>query len=412
MKIFETLKSDGNRAVKLFGITIYKKNIIDFINNSSIKTKRSQSLLNGLININKININFGYHIEKKIIILGKTFFTRIEDGDVKTSYCFGKVIKQESSKENFVNKYLKIFDNKYDDIYILNANSGEIYLFLTYFFDSYLKKNDSMAPLLVATKKYHLELVKMICPEVPIIFIDKRFINLKENQYNINNFRFFNIFCDYYFRKVEFDIKNNPLGISHYCDSIKSYIGLTDSDITMRKASVPAESEKSMLDKISSINLNLDNFVFIAPEAQSCELLPEQFLIDLINKYHKSNVDIFINLVGNCYNLSGVEYKSCFLTYSEVFALAQKSKKIISLRSGLTEFLLQTNVPIDILYTNFRLRPIFKDMSVEKVMSGFSIRKLFNVNQKLVNEYNFQDYARQDLINEITKDIGGNKIAV
>lgn len=51
-------------------------------------------------------------------------------------------------------------------------------------------------------------------------------------------------------------------------------------------------------------------------------------------------------------------------------------------------------------------------MSVEKVMSGFSIRKLFNVNQKLVNEYNFQDYARQDLINEITKDIGGNKIAV
>ena len=88
MKIFETLKSDGNRAVKLFGITIYKKNIIDFINNSSIKTERSQSLLNGLININKININFGYHIEKKIIILGKTFFTRIEDGDVKTSYCF------------------------------------------------------------------------------------------------------------------------------------------------------------------------------------------------------------------------------------------------------------------------------------------------------------------------------------
>lgn len=90
----------------------------------------------------------------------------------------------------------------------------------------------------------------------------------------------------------------------------------------------------------------------------------------------------------------------------------QKSKKIISLRSGLTEFLVQTNIPVDVLYTKFRNRHFYDDMSVEQVMSGFSIRKLYNVNPKLINEYNFQNYARQDLINEITKNMCGNNIAV
>lgn len=51
-------------------------------------------------------------------------------------------------------------------------------------------------------------------------------------------------------------------------------------------------------------------------------------------------------------------------------------------------------------------------MSVEQVMSGFSIRKLLNVNKNLINEYNYKYYDHQNLINEITKDIGGNKIAV
>ena len=187
---------------------------------------------------------------------------------------------------------------------------------------------------------------------------------------------------------------------------------MKENEINFRNPVLSYENEASMLKKIENLKLNLDNFVFIAPEAQSCMLLDNSFWVSLIKSFKEKGYDVFVNLVDNSVDLTGAEYKSCFLTYSEVFALAQKSKKIISLRSGLTEFLVQTNIPVDVLYTKFRNRHFYDDMSVEQVMSGFSIRKLYNVNPKLINEYNFQNYARQDLINEITKNMWGNNIAV
>lgn len=411
MKIFETLKSDGNGAVKLFGIKVYREITERIINKSSLKTKRSQLFLGGLIKVTKTNAGFGYHTEKQIKVLGITFSKKVEQGDVKTKYFCGRIVKQNSSKEEFIRNCFEYFDNKYDDIYILNANSGEIYLFLTYLFDGYLKKNGSKTPLLVATKKYHLEIIKMVCPEIPAIYIDKSFINLKENKYIINNFRFFIIFCDFHFRKVEFDIKNNPLGKCHYFNSIKDYIDIPEIDINKRMASVPSGSEKSMIEKVSSTGLNLNNFVLIAPEAQSCELLPNQFWIDLIDGYHKAGVDVFVNLVGDSYDLSKAEFKNCFLTYSEVFALAQRSKKVISLRSGLTEFLLQTNVPIDVLYTKFRMRPVFKDMDSERVMSAFGIEKIPYINEKNLREFNVEQCDSSELISELLNVSRGKDIA-
>ena len=172
MKIFETSKSNGNRTVKLFGIKVYSEITERIINKSSLKTKRSQLFLGGLIKVSKTNACFGYNTEKQIKVLGITLYKKIEQGDVKIKYFCGRIVKQNSSKEDFIKKCFKYFDNKYDDIYILNANSGEIYLFLTYLLDGYLKKNGSKAPLLVATKKYHLEIIKMLCPEIPFIYID------------------------------------------------------------------------------------------------------------------------------------------------------------------------------------------------------------------------------------------------
>lgn len=166
-----------------------------------------------------------------------------------------------------------------------------------------------------------------------------------------------------------------------------------------------------MIEKVSSTGLNLNNFVLIAPEAQSCELLPNQFLIDLVDGYHKAGVDVFVNLVGDNYDLSRVEFKNCFLTYSEVFALAQRAKKIISLRSGLTEFLLQTNVPIDILYTKFRVRPVFKDMDSERVMSAFGIEKIPYINEKNFREFNFEQCDSSELISELLNVSRGKDIA-
>ena len=86
------------------------------------------------------------------------------------------------------------------------------------------------------------------------------------------------------------------------------------------------------------------------------------------------------------------EYKTCFLTYSEAFALAKLSKKIISLRSGFAELLTQANVPMDILFTKFGGRSSIDDMTIEQVHEGFNVLKLPKVNNGLIKEYCANSY--------------------
>jgi hypothetical protein len=269
----------------------------------------------------------------------------------------------------FKKEYFKYFDKKYDDIYILRANSGEIYLTLTYLIDALIKKNGSKNPLLVATQKYHVDIIKMICPDIPYVYSKKWHIRINGTTFNIDNFRFFLLFDSRHFKQVELDIKENPLGQHHYFKSILNKLELTENDISMRKMVVPPEDERSMLDKIAKIGLNINNFVFLAPEAQSCKLYDEDFWVELINRFQEKGVDVFVNLVEDDIKLKGAkDYKTCDLTFSEAFALAKHSIKIVSLRSGFTEFLLQTDVPIDVLYTKFRHRTFFDDMDVSKKM--------------------------------------------
>ena len=107
MKIFETLKSDGNRAVKLFGITIYKKTTDFNIEGNCVKTTRYQSFLGGIIKTCKINDEFGYYLNKQISILGCAILKNINDGNFVTWYLFNNIIKQLSLKERFKKLYFK-----------------------------------------------------------------------------------------------------------------------------------------------------------------------------------------------------------------------------------------------------------------------------------------------------------------
>lgn len=405
MKIFETLKSDGNRAVKLLGITIYKKTTDFNIEEHCVKTTRYQTFLGGIIKTCKINDEFGYYLNKQISILGCTILKNINDGNFVTWYLFNNIIKQLSLKERFKKLYFKYIDEKYDDIYILNANSGEIYLFLTYFADKFIKKNGSKNPLLVATKKYHLEMIKMLCPEIPAVYLDNFSAKIKFNTFEIDKFKFYMIFNNGYFKQVEFAIKNNPLNTYHYFTLMQKELKIEENEISFRNPVYSYENEASMLKKVEYLKLNLDNFVLIAPEAQSCMLVDNSFWVSLIKSFKEKGYDVFVNLVDNSVDLTGIEYKSCFLTYSEVFALAQKSKKIISLRSGLTEFLVQTNIPVDVLYTKFRNRHLYDDMSVEQVMSGFSLKKLPGVNTDIIREINMNDYNNYNISEAVNCNI-------
>ena len=319
---------------------------------------------------------------------------------------FGKEFRKISLIEQFKKQYFKYFDKKYDDIYILRANSGEIYLTLTYLIDALIKRNGSKKPLLVATHKYHIDMIKMLCPNIPYVYIKKLRLKITAESFNIDNFRFFLLFDSQHFKQVEIDIKKNELGKHHYFKSILTRLNMTDAYINMRKAIVNIEDERSMLNKVAKTGLNINKFVFLAPEAQSCKLYDEDFWCLLINKLQERGYDVFVNLVEDDIKLKGaIDFKTCYLTFAEAFALAKRAKKIVSLRSGFTEFLLQTNVPIDVLYTKFKHRHFFDDMDIYHVISGFGITQIPFVDISKIREFNMYEISQKDCLTKILESV-------
>lgn len=321
-----------------------------------------------------------YTMEHKIFFY-KFLVFRIIEQDNYRCYYFRNLLLRKFPLKKYITKhkyYKKI--SKHDNVFILNANSGEIYLFLMYALDLMLKKFDAKKPLLIATKKYHIEMIRMICPDVPYIFMTSFYQNIKEEVFEINNTRFIKIFSTEHFFKVEQLIKESPN--AHYFDLILDTLKINREDIIPRNIIELEDSKKSMMSKIQKLNLNLDNFVFLSPEAASCELLSNEFWINLIIKLQEEGYDVFVNLIKPSETLGKVKCKSCYLTYSEAFSLVNYAKKIYSLRSGFTEFLLHTKVPMEVYYTPFRCNNI----TGEQIKTGFGLLKIPDSNPELIKE--------------------------
>lgn len=400
MKIYEYIRGENERTIKLFGKTFMSQT------SDYMTAERDQTFLGGLITTKKINDPTTDCSNKEIKIFNKTIIKR-EEKDNYRVYCIGsKCICRTSLLDEFKKQYFKYFDKKYDDIYILRANSGEIYLTLTYIIDALIKRNNSKSPLLVATQKYHVDIIKMICPDIPYVYTKKLRIRISGDSFNIDNYRIFLLYDSYHFKQVEHDIKNNPLGEHHYFKSILKRLNMTEHDIKYRKISVSPEDEQTMLNKIVKTGLNINKFVFIAPEAQSCKLYDEDFWVELINRFQAKGYDIYVNLVDDDIKLKGaIDYKTADLSFAEAFALAQRAKKIVSLRSGFTEFLLQTDVPIDVLYTKFRHRHFFDDMDIYHVMSGFGLTQIPFVDKSKIREFNMFEMSQIQCLEKIIGDL-------
>lgn len=396
MKVFENTKHSKKEKFKILGIPIFEQT------SDYMTAEIHQKILNGVISTVKNNNKDSDGSNKEIKIFGKTILKREEKDNYRKYYLGNLKIYQVSLLKIFKKRYFKYIDGDYDDVYILRANSGEIYLLLTYLLDSLLKKNGSKHPLFVATKKYHVDMIRMICPEIPYVYVGKLRLKLSEKPFIIDGKRFFLLFNRYYFRQVEQNIKSNELGKYHYFQGIMDRLGMTEEDISMRRINVSPEDEKSMLEKAKSTGLNLEKFVFISPEAQSCEMLDEDFWLELISQFKAKGYDVFMNLVGEEFKLKNTSsYKTCRLTFAEAFALARLSKKIISLRSGLTEFLIQTGVPMDVLYTKFSQRAFVNDMNIDQIISGFGLMKIPFIDMFKVQEFNMNEVSQDLCIEKI-----------
>ncbi len=394
MKIYEYIKSGNRRVFKIFGLTVYEQ-FCDY--NTG---RNSQIFLKGIVSTIKIRDEFEYHVEKKLKIFGKCFLEGILDNNMYTWYFAGIPIKKLKLAYFYKKHYLKGVKERYDDVYILDANSGEIYLFLVYFLNAYMKKNVSKKILLVATKKYHIDLIETICPEIPYIFRKKLRKNINADMFNYDGINFHMIFKHGHFKRIDKELHNKNDDLNYF-KAIKERLNIKDSEIEMRKAVISEEIRKSVYEKAKKNGLNINNFIFVSPEANSCQKLPESFWIKLINKYREYGYDIYLNLMGDANNYNGCEFKSFDLSYKEAYALAENAKKIIALRSGFIEYLIQTNIPMDVLYTAFSCSYIFDNVTAEYVLKGFSLKNLPYINKDIIREYVISDNSYEELLPQL-----------
>lgn len=289
--------------------------------------------------------------------------------------------------DNLIRKY-----PQYDDYYVFLSRSGEFFL-LMHHLKEWLQKNKSTNFVLIFSAKYHLNICKMFFPEIPCIYMKNINVPLisrgiKKIKTAYKNKNFYVPTYERYFVDVENKIRDNN---NHYYELLKSHLNLSNKtdhySIT--------DSTKEKVAKI--VNYFLDNnFIFISPETLSNEPMEKDFWEDLSKKIKAKgykiycNAMFFHNLIPNS--------EAMFLTYEESIELAKYAKGIIGMRSGFIECLSQNNVPMFVLYTDFPKRQGFKRLSSDKVLNGYSIKKLPYVNKDNLYEYDVNKYKKQELI--------------
>ncbi len=352
---------------------------------------RKQNILGNFITIEK---DIHKETTEKILKLyGKILLKKICQNNLTTYYLLNNAISSVNSYKNIYKKIKQLYKNEFDDVYILNANSGETFLFLAYFAKEFIKQNNSQKPLFIATQKYHIDILRLYCPEIPYLYIKGLRISTSANTWEYENRRFFLIFSRSHFEQVEIDIKNNDINSVHYFNEIKQTLNLTKQD--KPEPIICEKVQLSMNKKIQAINLNLNSFILLAPEAKSCIELQHSFWVKLVNELKNKGLDIFLNItnpqnmIKNC--------KTANLTFEEMFYLAQKAKAIISLRSGLSEFLLPANTMNIALYTPFRHLKSYS-LDTQKVISGFSMLKLPNVDSGKIYEINTEEFQNENIL--------------
>ena len=376
MKIITTRKRGKKIYFQFLGIPFCVKIVNKYY------TKYKKYYFNGIIKAFRVFRPLEYYTEHQFYLFDLLICRIYEHQAYKYYYLCNKLIKKISIKKIIEKKYIKRF-KKNDYIYILNANSGEIYLFLTYCFDELRKKHNAKTPIFAITQNYHEDMVKAICPDIPYFKIKTIYRNILETEFTINGHKLVQIFPKNFFYNVEQEAKNNLLNTGHYLTMMYKLFDINPDNYTKRIIHIPPKVEESMLKKIQNINLNLEKFIFIAPEANSCKELSIDFWKQLIFEKQKEGFDIFINICKGETPYNNIpKCKKCCLSYNEAFVLARRAKKIYALRSGFVEFLLQTEIPMEVYYTPFKNNTI----TAEQIHSEYTLLKIPEVNSELITE--------------------------
>ena len=316
----------------------------------------------------KNRINSYDRKEREISFLGITIiqYGHKETNGVKESYLriFPKCYEHRTLDKmiSFLPK-----ENKYDHVWVVRTTGMGEALLLNYMMDELMKNWKVKNPCIVSQREVYKELFAMYT-DTPFYtlnmqhddychYLGKRNVKYKGKYFHIHHCTIAeSLALLAQFRKG---------GTRHALDIYKEW-----AKIEKYNQATPTFSEeikKCTLEKIEKINLNLDKFIFLAPEAIRTKETDPQFWGKISHIWEKRGYDVYVNTSDGKTNFG----KSTRLGVAEACYLASHAKRIIALRCGFAEVLaaLKERGSIYVLYTR-----AFKTVEAEEFYRIFGLR--------------------------------------
>ncbi|WP_049687244.1 hypothetical protein [Dakarella massiliensis] len=381
------------------------------------KVKKDEKLIfaNGIVKINlfsKLNLIelfiFNNLVYRRININGKKIrhffkFSSVPDEKNKTNsneYNIDSIEKKLNSYENKVCSKIieELSDIDFDDAYIYKHHIGEIYLYLN-LLDEYIKANGSKKPVVVINEKRYIDFYLLYGKDRIYRYIDLVPSELdsigSSDMVEYEGHRIFNPTPDRFenFRKLI----SSGEDVNFY-SYIKSSLHIKNDKIKFKNPEFSNSLVKSANEKLSNINLNKDNFVFLFPEAITATQLRPIFWKTIAERIKQKNIDILINLTKEDFHYAGI--KTTNLSLAEAIYVSSRAKCIIALISGLVVSLSTLKIPKILLYTQ-QTPTIGYRMSSEEMLKTYSIKNITPIDYQLIREIDADKLSEEDLIETV-----------
>lgn len=317
----------------------------------------------------KIRINTRDRREREISLLGITViqYGHKETNGIKETYL---EILPKSFEHKTLDKIISFLpkDDTYDHVWIVRTvGLGEAQL-LNFMMEELTKKWNVKSPCFVSHRAIYKQMFALYS-DIPFYRIlmkhseyapclTRRDIRYKRKVFHVHH-------CTIEESK---DIVRrwNSGEKSHAIDVYKKWSGIARYSYVQQV--VPADVADRALKKVQEIDLNIDKFIFLAPEAQATQEIEEKVWMEIIAKARNFGYDIFVNTAKGR-SLYG---KSVYLGVDEAMYIASRAKKIITLRCGFAELLaaIPNRGDLYILYSH-----VFGGVSSESFFQIFSLKK-------------------------------------
>ena len=317
----------------------------------------------------KIRINTRDRKEREISFLGITIiqYGRKETSGIKEKYL---KIFPKCYESKVLDKIISFLpkENKYDHVWVVRTTGMGEALLLNYMMDE-LKKNWKVKnPCIVSQREVYKELFAMYT-DTPFYVLNMQhddyshYLRKRDVKYKGKYFHVHHCTIDEslalvaQFRKGE--ERRHALDVYREWAGIEKYYQATPT--------FSEEIRKCTLKKIEGMNLNLDKFIFLSPEAKTTKEIDSRFWEKISHIWEKRGYDVYVNTSDGKTTFG----KSTCLGVAEACYLASRAKRIIALRCGFAEVLaaVKERGGIYVLYPR-----AFKIVEAEEFYRFFGLR--------------------------------------